>query len=102
MAGLDRDHIICSCNAAGMHFLDVRADYSDGDERELGGARYCDDIGSPTAWRGWTVNTEWARATQRGCTVLNFGEIIVAGMNRNLQGIDTSARTEAQRHGGYG
>jgi hypothetical protein len=56
MAGMDSEQIIGSCNAAGMHFLQVRAEYSGGDERKLGGDRYFDDIRGPTAWRGWTVN----------------------------------------------
>jgi hypothetical protein len=52
MAGIDSEQIIGSCNAAGMHFLQVRAEY------------------------------------------------IVAGMNGNLAGIDTSTKLEAERHGG--
>jgi hypothetical protein len=56
MAGMDSEQIIGSCNAAGMHFLQVRAEYSGGDERKLGGDRYFDDIRGRTAWRGWTVN----------------------------------------------
>jgi hypothetical protein len=56
MAGMDSEQIIGSCNAAGMHFLQVRAEYSGGDERKLGGDRYFHDIRGPTAWRGLTVN----------------------------------------------
>jgi hypothetical protein len=40
MAGMDSDQIIGSCNAAGMHSLQVRAVYGCEDERNLGGHRY--------------------------------------------------------------
>jgi hypothetical protein len=53
MAAIDSEQIVGLCNAAGMHFLRVRAD-------------------------------------------------IVAGMNGNLAGNDTSTIFEAQRHGGDG
>jgi hypothetical protein len=56
MEGRDSEQTIGSCNAARMHFLQVRAEHSCGDEREPGGYRYFDDIRGPTAWRGWTVN----------------------------------------------
>jgi hypothetical protein len=56
MAGMDSEQIIGSCNAAGMHFLQDRTEYSGGDARKLGGDRYFHDIRGPTAWRGWTVN----------------------------------------------
>jgi hypothetical protein len=56
MAGMDSDQKEGSCNAAGMHFLQFRADYGCGDERNLGGHRYYDENRGPSGWRGWTVN----------------------------------------------
>jgi hypothetical protein len=56
MAGLHSEQIIGSCSAAGMHFIQDRAEYSGGDEWKLGGDRYFDHIRGPTARRGWTVN----------------------------------------------
>jgi hypothetical protein len=58
MAGMDNEQIIISSNAAGMHFLQVQAEYSGGFQWKLGGVRYFHDIRGQTAWRGGTVNRQ--------------------------------------------
>jgi hypothetical protein len=102
MAGMDSEQTRGSCNAAVTHFLQVREEYSGGDERKLGGDRYLDDVRGPTARRGWTVNRYQVRARRRGCTFSKFRQNTVAGFNGNLAMFDTFTIFEAHRHGGDG